>query len=72
MDNSCLFKIVMYICKVINNEKLNDMKTIKLNDLLKDQVRQIKNEIDWALQLNDYAKAQELLFEMIKINKQIK
>ena len=45
------------------------MKTIKLNDLLKDQVRQIKNEIDLALKLNDYAKAQELLFEMIKINK---
>lgn len=28
MDNSCLFKIVMYICKVINNEKLNVMKAI--------------------------------------------
>lgn len=27
MDNSCLFKIVMYICKVINNEKLKVMKT---------------------------------------------
>jgi hypothetical protein len=58
---------------VINETiKKNNMKTIKLNDLLKDQVRQIKNEIDWALQLNDYAKAQELIFEMIKINKQIK
>lgn len=48
------------------------MKTIKLDDLLKDQVRQIKNEIEYALELNNYAKAQELLFEMIKINKQIK
>jgi hypothetical protein len=46
------------------------MKTLNLNDLLKDQVRQIKNEINWALELNNYAKAQELLFEMIKINKQ--
>ena len=45
------------------------MKTLNLNDLLKDQVRQIKNEINWALELNNYAKAQELLFEMIKINK---
>lgn len=50
----------------------NDMKTIKLNDLLKDQVRQIKNEIESALKLNDYAKAQELIFEMIKIQAQIK
>lgn len=48
------------------------MKTIKLNDLLKDQVRQIKNEIESALKLNDYAKAQELIFEMIKISEQIK
>lgn len=48
------------------------MKTIKLNDLLKDQVRQIKNEIEWSLQRNDYAKAQELIFEMIKIQAQIK
>jgi hypothetical protein len=48
------------------------MKTLNLNDLLKDQVRQIKNEIEWALELNDYAKAQELIFEMIKINKQSK
>jgi hypothetical protein len=48
------------------------MKTLNLNDLLKDQVRQIKNEINWALELNNYAKAQELLFEMIQINKQIK
>lgn len=51
--------------------KLNAMKTIKLNDLLKDQVRQIEKEINWALQLNNHAKAQELIFEMIKINKQI-
>ena len=48
------------------------MKTLNLNDLLKDQVRQIKNEIEWALELNDYAKAQELIFEIIKINKQSK
>ena len=48
------------------------MKTLNLNDLLKDQVRQIKNEINWALELNNYAKAQELYFEMIQINKQIK
>jgi hypothetical protein len=48
------------------------MKTINLNDLLKDQVRQIKNEIEWALKLNDNAKAQELIFEMIKVSKQIK
>lgn len=48
------------------------MKKIKLNDLLKNQVRQIKNEIHWALEFNDYAKAQALIFEIIKINKQIK
>jgi len=48
------------------------MKTIKLNDLLKDQIRQIENEINWALELNDYAKAQELLFEKIKISEQVK
>ena len=48
------------------------MKTLKLNDLLKDQIRQIKNEIDWAFELNDYAKAQELIFEMIKVSKEVK
>lgn len=31
MDNSCLFKIVIYICKVINNEKLNNMKGFRYN-----------------------------------------
>jgi hypothetical protein len=48
------------------------MKTIKLNDLLKEQIRQIENEFNWAIKLGNYAKAQELIFEKIKISKQIK
>lgn len=45
---------------------------IKLNDLLNDQIRQLKNEIEWAVKIGNYAKAQELLFEMLKIQKQLK
>jgi hypothetical protein len=48
------------------------MITISLNNILKDQIRQIQSEIDWAIELNNYAKAQELVFEMIKIQNQIK
>ena len=46
---------------------------IKINtkECLKSQIRQIKKEIDWAVSLNNYAKAQELLFEMIEIEKKI-
>jgi len=45
---------------------------IKLNDLLNDQIRQIKNEIEWAVKIENFARAQELLFEMIKIQNKIK
>jgi hypothetical protein len=47
---------------------------IKINttDILNDQIRQIKNEIDWAVKLNNYAKAQELFFEMLEIEKKLK
>jgi hypothetical protein len=45
---------------------------IKLNDLLNDQIRQIKNEIEWAVKIGNFAKAQELFFEMLKIQNQLK
>ena len=45
---------------------------IKLNDLLNDQIRQIKNEIEWAVKIKNFAKAQELFFEMLKIQNQLK
>ncbi len=48
------------------------MKKIKLNELLKDQLRQIENEFNWAIELNNYSKAQELFFEKIKISNQLK
>ena len=48
------------------------MITINLNNILKDQIRQIQSEIDWAIELNNYAKAQELYFELLKISNQIK
>ncbi len=48
------------------------MKKISLNEILKNQIRQIENEINWALELNNYAKAQELIFEKIAISKKIK
>ena len=45
---------------------------IKLNDLLNDQIRQIKNEIEWAVKIGNFARAQELFFEMIKIQNKLK
>ena len=47
---------------------------IKINtkELLNEQVRQIKNEIEWAVKIGNFAKAQELFFEMIKIESQLK
>jgi hypothetical protein len=47
------------------------MITISLNNILKDQIRQIQSEIDWAIELNNFAKAQELFFEMLKLQKQL-
>lgn len=48
------------------------MITINLNEILKDQIRQLRIELDWAVDLNNYPKAQELAFEIIEINKKIK
>jgi hypothetical protein len=47
------------------------MMKISTKEFLKSQVRQIKKEIDWAISLNNYVKAQELLFEMIEIEKKL-
>lgn len=48
------------------------MKAINLNEILKSQLRQIEKEIDWAIKLENYSKAQELVFERIKILNKIK
>jgi hypothetical protein len=68
VDNSCLFKIVIYLCKVINNEKLNNMETFNnIDDLLNSEsfnnffdVETEKNEIEnagWDYEtLNNFGK----------------
>ena len=48
------------------------MKTISLKTILQEQIRQIRKELDWAVDLNNYPKAQELAFEIIELSKKIK
>jgi hypothetical protein len=56
----------------INKEKTMENIKISKNEIFKSEVRQIENELDWAVKNNNYERAQELLFELIKVRKNIK